>query len=185
MQRLLAEYLNSLSLFGIDNELVGFFPHCLHLYLPFKSPSLAAIYFTKGDHCFINHCLINHSGIRNERIWTVKTNAGSDPSLDLLSFSFSPWLPQERPCALDTFHVPLKTMCVLVLGGVSIMSMRASWLMINSSHVYPYWSSVYLFYQCLGEGILKSLPAITGLSISPVSCISLGAMYLEALLLDA
>lgn len=90
MQRLLAEYLNSLSLFGIDNELVGFFPHCLHLYLPFKSPSLAAIYFTKGDHCFINHCLINHSGVRNERIWTVKTNAGSDPSLDLLSFSFSP-----------------------------------------------------------------------------------------------
>lgn len=132
---------------------MGLVPHCLHLRLPFKSPSLSAIYFTKGDRCFINHCLINHSRIWNELIWTLKTNAGSGPGLDLSSFSFSPWLPRELPCALDMLRVPLKTMCVLlVLGGVSIMSMRASWLIINSSHVYPYWSSVYLSHQFLGEG---------------------------------
>lgn len=84
---------------------MGFVSHCLHLYLPFKPPSLAAIYFTKGDHCFINRCLINQSGIGNERTWTVKTNAAGGPSLDLLNFSLTSsrtsGCSENVPCALE------------------------------------------------------------------------------------
>lgn len=164
---------------------MGLVPHCLHLRLPFKSPSLSAIYFTKGDRCFINHCLINHSRIWNELIWTLKTNAGSGPGLDLSSFSFSPWLPRELPCALDMLRVPLKTMCVLlVLGGVSIMSMRASWLIINSSHVYPYWSSVYLSHQFLERDIEIS-HCNYGFVYFSCEFYQFGCIYLETMLLDA
>lgn len=71
-------------------------------FLAFKSsslsPLLSAIYFTEGNHCFINHCLSNHSGTWNELVWTVKvTNAGGGCCLDLLKFPFSPSLLWELP----------------------------------------------------------------------------------------
>lgn len=88
----------------------------MHLYLSFKSPSLSAIYFTKGNHCFFNHRLTTAGFERSLFGLETPRAAGGGSSLGRLPFVFplaSPWLPRELPCAPGRVQVPLKRRCFL------------------------------------------------------------------------
>ena len=121
----------------------------MHLYLSFKSPSLSAIYFTKGNHCFFNHRLTTAGFERSLFGLETPRAAGGGSSLGRLPFVF----PLGFPLASGRVQVPLKRRCFLhPWEGCSNMSIRVHGLV-----------SCQLTLFIFERGLLESLTVIMDL----------------------